>query len=582
MLAAEPSRSSAGARRALPGTQRPRSRSYETLPRPSPDVLAMAASTRKGVASDRRGLLKSLDDNPPHHAISRTRHLFSRTTSAAPELHSPIYLLPNETMIKIFGYGPPLYDSAAPLTASARFLGTEDLARVGRVCYLWTALTRGHWLWTALLEREMQCVAAAHPPTELDEAAVEADEPLYLEPAEVKFASVRQLVEMLTAETHGDPIFMKTFLTTYQTFISPQRLMLSLLRRYDLHHHTQLSTHGRSSDDGRGHLPMLPIQIRVCNVLRNWVDEFYSDFDRGMRSLLALFVRARLVREGHHEVARILRHSVAVARQTQPDESRPGPRSYAHAPPPRIAPKMLVSAEQWLEWDEEEVARQLTLRDWEQFSAVTHTELLLRPALGHGLKVAAMVGTFNRTCVGVAHLVLMQRDRKERAKAVCKWIRIAEYLRTLNNFHSLVAVLSALGSNAISRLRHTFAKVPRSSVRVLEELQEAMTTNENYRRYRALLAQTPGPAIPFVGLPLRDLAMIEDCNLSVRGLLVNFSKRRLLYNVISQFRLLQQTPYHFVPLPAVVRLLDAQFVLVEENELWSLSEALEPTKVERR
>src|SRR5690348_2304167 len=99
-----------------------------------------------------------------------------------------------------------------------------------------------------------------------------------------------------------------------------------------------------------------------------------------------------------------------------------------------------------------------------------------------------MVGTFNRTCVGVAHLVLLQRDRKERAKAVYKWIRIAEALRALNNFHSLVAVLSALGSNAISRLKHTFAKIPRSAVRTLEELQDLMTTNDNYRRYRTLLA----------------------------------------------------------------------------------------------
>ena len=213
------------------------------------------------------------------------------------------------------------------------------------------------------------------------------EESIYLEPAEVKYTSVRQLIEILTAETHGDPIFMKTFLTTYQTFLSPQRLILNLLRRYDLHRHTQFSTHGRNSEDSRSHLPMLPIQIRVCNVLRNWVDEFYADFDRTMRCTLALFVRARLIREGHHEVARILRNSVAAARLSLPDENHISSRSYAHCPPLRIQPKMLVSIEQWLEWDEEEVARQLTLRDWDQFRALTHVELLLRPARGHGSKV---------------------------------------------------------------------------------------------------------------------------------------------------------------------------------------------------
>lgn len=444
-------------------------------------------------------------------------------------------------------------------------------------------------LWTILLDRNLQQLASTYPPPLDYDPDPMVEEPIYLSAADVKFASRRHLLELLTAETHGDPIFMKTFLTTYQSFLSPQNLMLLLLRRYDLHRHTLLSTHNHPLDDALqpaedGHLPMLPIQIRVCNVLRNWVDEFYEDFDRPMRSLLALFVRARLIREGHHEVARILRNSVAIARLSLPDETLAVcARSYSQCPAPKIAPKMLVSVEQWLEWDEEEVARQLTLRDWEQFRAVKHVELLLAHERGAASRVAAMVSAFNRTCVGVAHLILLQRDRKERAKAVCKWIRIAESLRALNNFHSLVAVLSALGSNAITRLRLTFAKVPRSALRAREELQDLMSTNDNYRRYRTLLAQTACPAVPFVGLPLRDLAMIEDCNLAYRGPLVNFSQRRLLYNVISQFRLHQQTPYHLVPMPAVVRLLETQFATaVEENDLWLLSEALEPKLPERR
>ena len=85
---------------------------------------------------------------------------------------------------------------------------------------------------------------------------------------------------------------MKTFLTTYQTFLPPQRLMINLLRRYDLHAHAHLAqplpTRPRAGAVGAAsgvpsipdHPPMLPIQIRVCNVLRNWVDEFFPDFDK--------------------------------------------------------------------------------------------------------------------------------------------------------------------------------------------------------------------------------------------------------------------------------------------------------------
>jgi hypothetical protein len=88
---------------------------------------------------------------------------------------------------------------------------------------------------------------------------------------------------------------------------------------------------------------MQPIQIRVCNVLRNWVDLFYSDFDercrasfmlrthvhiqihmrahartrtqqlicgRRMVRMLHLFIRCRLVCETHHDIAKILREAL--------------------------------------------------------------------------------------------------------------------------------------------------------------------------------------------------------------------------------------------------------------------------------
>jgi pheromone shutdown protein TraB len=78
----------------------------------------------------------------------------------------------------------------------------------------------------------------------------------------------------------------------------------------------------------------------------------------------------------------------------------------------------------------------------------------------------------------------------------------AQVLRSLNNFHSLMAIVSALHNNSISRLRKTFVKVPRSALRSMEELQELMSANENHKVYRALLASVPPPCIPFMYVSL--------------------------------------------------------------------------------
>ena len=42
----------------------------------------------------------------------------------------------------------------------------------------------------------------ANPPSE-DESAVVYDEVIHLEASDIKFASIKKLIEMLTAETHG-------------------------------------------------------------------------------------------------------------------------------------------------------------------------------------------------------------------------------------------------------------------------------------------------------------------------------------------------------------------------------------------
>ena len=116
MLAAEPRLAVGPRRAALPGAHRPRSRSFENPPRVELAAEIQPATTRKAVVHDRRGLLKSLDDNPPHHIISRSRHLFSRTSSAAPVVLSAIFLLPNETLLEIFGFVPPPSALISPLT----------------------------------------------------------------------------------------------------------------------------------------------------------------------------------------------------------------------------------------------------------------------------------------------------------------------------------------------------------------------------------------------------------------------------------------------------------------------------------
>lgn len=71
-------------------------------------------------------------------------------------------------------------------------------------------------------------------------------------------------------------------------------------------------------------------------------------------------------------------------------------------------------------------------------------------------------------------------------------------LRKLNNFHLLMAFLVAFNNSAISRLKWTFAKLPKKSATLIAEIETLMSMEGAYKRYRAALDEVSSAAIPYV------------------------------------------------------------------------------------
>jgi hypothetical protein len=130
-----------------------------------------------------------------------------------------------------------------------------------------------------------------------------------------------------------------------------------------------------------------------------------------------------------------------------------------------------------------------------------------------------------------------------------------------------------------------------------------------------VLSQSAPPCIPYLGVHLSDLTFIEDGNPdTIRGL-INFTKRRFLFRVISEISRYQQNAYNLHPVPqiqvrrvracvgarAVVRVrcacamvraretelsspqsLLTNFTMKKDDELYDLSLQREPRDAERK
>uniref|UniRef100_A0A3Q4HXU9 Ral guanine nucleotide dissociation stimulator-like 3a n=1 Tax=Neolamprologus brichardi TaxID=32507 RepID=A0A3Q4HXU9_NEOBR len=169
------------------------------------------------------------------------------------------------------------------------------------------------------------------------------------------------------------------------------------------------------------------------------------------------------------------------------------------------------------------------------------------------------------------------------ARIIERWIAVAQECRELKNFSSLRAILSALQSNAVYRLKKTWAAVSRESMATFDHLCETFPDENCVLTNREILVEvttcifytctcgrTSG-VVPYLGTYLTVLTI------SLFGGLINFEKRRREFEILSQIRQLQAScsHYSFPVNPRVAAWLQTHTLLTDQ-ESYELSRGLEP------
>ncbi|XP_015425973.1 PREDICTED: son of sevenless homolog 2 isoform X4 [Myotis davidii] len=339
----------------------------------------------------------------------------------------------------------------------------------------------------------------------------------------IKGGTVVKLIERLTYHMYADPNFVRTFLTTYRSFCKPQELLSLLIERFEIPEPEPTEADKLAAEKGEQPISVdlkrfrkeyvQPVQLRILNVFRHWVEHHFYDFERDLELLERLesfisSVRGKAMKKWVESIAKIIKRK----KQAQANgishnitfENPPPPIEWHISRPGQFETFDLMTLHPI------EIARQLTLLESDLYRCIVEAE-----------------------------------NFEERVAVLSRIIEILQVFQDLNNFNGVLEIVSAVNSVSVYRLDHTFEALQERKRKILDEAVEL--SQDHFKKYLVKLKSINPPCVPFFGIYLTNILKTEEGNndfLKKKGKdLINFSKRRKVAEITGEIQQYQNQPY---------------------------------------
>lgn len=396
----------------------------------------------------------------------------------------------------------------------------------------------------------------------------------------VKGATFPALIERLTIHDSHDSGFTQTFLLTYRSFASSIDVIDALIKRFCIKP-PQLNQQDLKIWNEK---KAMPIRLRVCNVLKSWIETYSLDLQGNTDDAKAMeMVRQFFSSQANGEHANLANTILKALEKRDAGTGKKLLLNLNKEAPQSILPKNLNYI-RFLDIDPLEIARQLTIMESKTYTRIQPIECLNKAwsekENSPAENVKAMIEFSNKTTGWVATAILRENDLKRRTNVLKHFILVADKCFSLNNFNTVMSILAGFNSSPIHRLKRTWEQLSNKISLTFENLERVINPQKNYAQYRETLHSVNPPCVPFLGVYLTDLTFIEDGNtnyLKSNNQLINFSKQTKTAEVIREIQQYQNQPYNLNPVKEIsdyiLKCLDET---VDEATLYDMSLILEP------
>ncbi|KAJ3256683.1 hypothetical protein HK103_005178 [Boothiomyces macroporosus] len=386
--------------------------------------------------------------------------------------------------------------------------------------------------------------------------------------------TIKALVDRLTThEGVVDLRYLTTFMMTYRSFTSNQELFGLLFDRFNIP-----MPSGLTADEEIVWIERKQkvVRQRVYGVLKTWVETYAIDTDEDRFTLnqVAGFTD-KTMKSAMTVSSTALLRLIDKRRTSGFQPFQPQSALQKDKMPDSILPKNLKKFK-LSEIDPLEVARQITMMEFKIFKEINVAELL---AKSWGLRqpvsknIDLLIGFSNHITEWVTWSILNVSDVRKRARMVGFFLAVADRCASLNNYSGLMAILAAFNSEKLARQSRTWKELSSKYHDVLKALRHLMSSDNNFSVYKSTLNRSTPPCIPFIGIYLQDLTLLNDTVLTKSHVSshINFNKMNKTYDIL-HLQLKFNAPYYLRVVAEIEAFLHDQIMTKRsEREMENLS-----------
>ncbi|XP_069763602.1 RAS guanyl-releasing protein 4 isoform X3 [Narcine bancroftii] len=315
------------------------------------------------------------------------------------------------------------------------------------------------------------------------------------------------------------------------------------------------------------------LRVKICHLVRYWISHYSVAFttDAGLEDVMLQFWE--LVRsEGEESQCHLI--------DTSNIHTQDWTRKYTLLQTPNNNKKRKVSL-LFDHLEPSELAEHLSYLEFKCFCRLSYLDYRSYTVSGCVRENPALeraVSLVNGISQWVQLMILNRPTPAQRAEVFTKFIHVAQKLRLLQNFNTLMAVIGGLCHSAISRLKETSSYLSQDVSKALNEMTELLSSCSNYNNYRRVFSECTGFKIPILGVHLKDLVSLNEALPDyIEDKKINLSKLQQLYSRISELTQIQSCTPPFEANKDLVHLLTLSLDLYyTEDEIYELSYTKEP------